>query len=96
MVADHVAADDAAHGSRQLGGRHDVVGTEASRLALLVRVPRADDDVGVGDVAHEPGDGGEAHRAGAEHGDHRAVGCAGGRRAGGEQRGVDAGGRAAR
>ena len=73
VVADQMAPDDAADGSRQLGGRHDVVGAEAAGLALLVRVPRANDDVGVGDVAHQPGDGGESHRAGAEDGDHRAV-----------------------
>ncbi len=48
VVADQMAPDDAADGSGQLGGRHDVVGAEAAGLALLVRVSRANDDVGVG------------------------------------------------
>ena len=92
MVADDVAADDAPHGPGQLGGRHDVVGAEPPGGALLVRVPGADDDVGVRHVAHETGDRGEAHRPGAEHGDDRVGGVGDGGRAAGHQGGVDAAG----
>ena len=84
--------DDAADGSCQLAGRHDVVGSEAPRLALLVRVPRSNDDVGVGDVAHQPGHRGESHGAGAEHGEHGAVRLLCRRRSSGEQGSVDAAG----
>ena len=44
MVADDVAADEAAHGAGELGRRHDLVGAEPAGLALLVRVAGADDD----------------------------------------------------
>ena len=88
-VADHPAAVVAAHGTGQLAGRNDVVGAEPSGLALLVRVAGADDDRGLGDVAHEPGDRRQAHRPGAEHGDDRRVGGADRLAAGGEQCGVD-------
>ena len=94
-VADHAAAVEATDGAGDLVGRHHgdisaVVGSERAGRALLVLVAGADDDAGLRDVAHEPGDGGQPHRAGAEHGDDRCVGVRNRRALGREQRGVDA------
>ena len=44
VVADHLAADEAPDGARQLGGGHDLVGAEAAGFALLVGVAGADHD----------------------------------------------------